>query len=848
MEGSSQAQREISPPIFPHNNGNLKFFFFSFTPLGAGPGLPSPLHLIKHLSARNQRAARCMPELRSGRTSSVRPGSSRNLLTRSSSPAGSQRNGIVMGQLQQQPDPMSQQMSHRRTSPTNDVPLGCDSWHREARPLNGGAGRRQLSITGSEKRSARQRWLDQRYRLWTGDANNAEVGLLTAVFGINRSSPLRDRSHLIHPDSVFHTACVYISVGMCLYLAIVVQVEVAFLWDVDLCGEGLPTETWDIIVDLWFILEILLTFVTGVYADGCYYDDMRTVAVKYIGSGGFFFDLLTSVPETLIEIGLRSTHCVGDHMEGDEADRINLLKILQLMRPVRVIRVLRAIRVARLLKSNQHSAYATIFLDRLHIPIYVSRLFGAMMWILFIIHTGTCLFWFCKVTTNSKELVDDFLAYYDLDCSRMDPLQKLLHSYIVAWYYVNTIFTTVGFGDVLPENQIERIVSVFLMHIGVLVFGYLLSEVQDIASDALSAKRERSKLLTRIRRFLQEYDISNELSQRVTQWVEFSHQVQCRHNLQEEVMDSVPPLLQRMLLSRLHRGMLNSVLFLQQIPMAFRSQCLVDLFSRMKPAAYPKYTNIGDSRGSVADALLFITHGQCSVEFENNIVSTLRPGDHFGEHSLLIPHHWSTSHGVPVNFICLTFVETMVLTRLDFDRTAESFPEKVQRKVDEVRRETKEHQIRLKSALVSHAASTILNLSRWHVLSEKMHVLFVKHADFPGPSKFRKDAVLSPHDSLVTAAWRAHFILSGKYEIGEKDDEQEQNRACLRENSPLANDDALLSSCNSMGTADICTLLVGLTKDVKALRSELAELRGNTFEIELVNTEDSSVSGAQDQK
>ena len=794
-----------------------------------------------------------MPEVRQGRISSVRSGSSRNLHTRSSSKvaeasAGSQRNGIDMGQLEQQTHPMSLQMSYRQTSPTNDVPLGCDSWHRESRPLNGGAGKRQLSITGSEKRSLRQRWLDQRYRLWGRDAGNAEGGMLTAVFGINRSSPLRDRSHLIHPDSVFHTVCVYISVVMCLYLAIVVQVEVAFLWDVGLCGQGLPTESWDIVVDMWFIFEILLTFVTGVHADGCYYDDMRTVAAKYIGSGGFFFDLLTSVPETLIETGLRNTHCVGDRMQGDEADRINLLKILQLMRPMRVIRVLRAIRVAKLLKSNQHSAYATIFLDRLHIPIYVSRLSGAMMWILLMIHTGTCLFWFCKVMTNSKESVDDFLAYHDLDSSLMDPLQKLLHSYIVAWYYVNTIFTTVGFGDVLPENQIERIVSVFLMHVGVLIFGYLLSEVQDIASDALSAKRERSKLLTRIRRFLQEYDISKDLSQRVTEWVEFSHQVQSRHNLQEEVMDSVPPLLHRMLLARLHRGMLNSVPFLQQIPMAFRSQCLVDLFSRMKPAAYPKFTNIGDSRGSLADALLFITHGQCRVEFGNNIVSTLRPGDHFGEHSLLIPQVWSTSHGVPVNFICLTFVETMILTRLDFDRTVASFPEKIRRKVDEVRRETKEHQIRLKAALVSHAASTILNLSRWHVMSEKMHVLFVKHADFPGPSKFRKDAVLSPHDSLVTAAWRAHFAVSGKFEIGEKDDEQQQNRSCLRENFPLANDEALLSSCNSMGTADMCTLLMGLAKDVKALRSELAELRGNTFEIELVNTEDSSVSGAQDQK
>jgi len=37
--------------------------------------------------------------------------------------------------------------------------------------------------------------------------------------------------------------------------------------------------------------------------------------------------------------------------------------------------------------------------------------------------------------------------------------------YLISCYLVNTIFTTVGFGDVIPANQSERIFYIILMHV-----------------------------------------------------------------------------------------------------------------------------------------------------------------------------------------------------------------------------------------------------------------------------------------------------------------------------------------------------------------------------------------------
>jgi hypothetical protein len=52
-----------------------------------------------------------------------------------------------------------------------------------------------------------------------------------------------------------------------------------------------------------------------------------------------------------------------------------------------------------------------------------------------------------------------------------------MNKYVLATYFINTIFSTVGFGDIAPRNVAERLYSIFCMYCGTLVFGTLLSEV-----------------------------------------------------------------------------------------------------------------------------------------------------------------------------------------------------------------------------------------------------------------------------------------------------------------------------------------------------------------------------------
>lgn len=87
--------------------------------------------------------------------------------------------------------------------------------------------------------------------------------------------------------------------------------------------------------------------------------------------------------------------------------------------------------------------------------------------------------WFVKVLSSTLEQVDDFLSSMALDADIKTASGKV-EIYVLCTYFVTTVFSTVGFGDVHALNMAERLVYIVLMLYGVLVFGDLLSELAEL--------------------------------------------------------------------------------------------------------------------------------------------------------------------------------------------------------------------------------------------------------------------------------------------------------------------------------------------------------------------------------
>ena len=54
--------------------------------------------------------------------------------------------------------------------------------------------------------------------------------------------------------------------------------------------------------------------------------------------------------------------------------------------------------------------------------------------------------------------------------------------YFVSFYYTITTMTTVGYGDVVGTNTLERLVSIINEVVGVIVFSIIMSKLANITS------------------------------------------------------------------------------------------------------------------------------------------------------------------------------------------------------------------------------------------------------------------------------------------------------------------------------------------------------------------------------
>jgi hypothetical protein len=124
--------------------------------------------------------------------------------------------------------------------------------------------------------------------------------------------------------------------------------------------------------------------------------------------------------------------------------------------------------------------------------------------------------------------------------------------------------------------------------------------------------------------------------------------------------------------------------------------------------------------GAVADRLIVINVGVVNVEMETHLVSTLVQGDYFGEWSLLLPLDWSTSSGVPCQFVTASNVEGLYLTRDDFQQVIDLYPEDLQHEIADMQHRTWKYVKHIRAQIWGLSKARSLNKTRWWCLMDKV--------------------------------------------------------------------------------------------------------------------------------
>ncbi|XP_072229017.1 voltage-gated inwardly rectifying potassium channel KCNH6 [Leuresthes tenuis] len=390
-----------------------------------------------------------------------------------------------------------------------------------------------------------------------------------------------------------------------LYTAVFTPYSAAFLLDEhgDLrqrsCGYTCnPLNVADLMVDVLFIADIVINLRTT-YVDQN--DEVITqpsrIAKHYI-KGWFPIDLLAAIPFDLLIFSSGS-----DEM----ATLTSLLKTARLLRLVRVAR-----------KLDRYSEYGAAVLFLLMCTFVLIAHWLACIWyaIGFVERPYTETGWLDNLAEQLGK------SYNDSDSSSGPSVKD---KYVTALYFTLSSLTSVGFGNVSPNTNSEKIFSICVMVIGSLMYASIFGNVSAIIQRLYSGTTRYHTQMLRVKEFIRFHQIPGSLRQRLEEY--FQHAWSYTNGIDmNAVLKGFPESLQADICLHLNRSLLQNC-------EAFRGgsqACLRALAMRIRTVHAPPADTL-ISYGDILDSLFFISRGSIQVMRDDVVVAILGKNDIFGE-------------------------------------------------------------------------------------------------------------------------------------------------------------------------------------------------------------------------
>uniref|UniRef100_A0A182PA07 Kinesin motor domain-containing protein n=1 Tax=Anopheles epiroticus TaxID=199890 RepID=A0A182PA07_9DIPT len=355
-----------------------------------------------------------------------------------------------------------------------------------------------------------------------------------------------------------------------------------------------PTE-----VDVTFVVDILINFrTTFVNGQDEVVSHPGRIAVHYL-SGWFLIDLVAAIPFDLLLVGSDT-----DELGLDKDETTTLIGLLK------TARLLRLVRVAR--KIDRYSEYGAAVLVLL------------MATFALIAHWLACI-WYAignaeRPLLKGKigwldALAQDTEEYYFPNNTGGGPSVK--SRYVTALYFTFTSLTSVGFGNVAPNTDTEKIFTICVMLVGSLMYASIFGNVSAIIQRLYSGTARYHTQMLRVREFIRFHQIPNPLRQRLEEY--FQHAWTYTNGIDmNSVLKGFPECLQADICLHLNRNLLNNCSAFE----AASPGCLRALSLKFKTTHAPP-GDILVHKGDVLTYLYFIARGSIEILKDDVVMAIL---------------------------------------------------------------------------------------------------------------------------------------------------------------------------------------------------------------------------------
>jgi voltage-gated potassium channel len=237
-------------------------------------------------------------------------------------------------------------------------------------------------------------------------------------------------------------------------------------------------------------------------------------------------------------------------------------------------------------------------------------------------------------------------------------------NYIDAIYWCITTITTVGYGDISPVSDLQKILTMIAMFLGVAVYGFVIGNVASLLSNIDRTKASFLKQMEDINSYLSYKSVPKRLKHKVHNYYQYIW-----HNrmvkTEKGLLSNLPDSLKTEILLNIHRQLIEKVPFFKNTDKDF----LGELVLQLKPTVFLPCDYVF-KKGDVGNCMYFIGQGSVNVisENESTILATLKEGDYLGEIALI--KKVTRTRSVKANDYCFLYA----LEKKNFDTLLEKYP------------------------------------------------------------------------------------------------------------------------------------------------------------------------------
>ncbi|ACO61458.1 voltage-gated ion channel superfamily [Micromonas commoda] len=440
---------------------------------------------------------------------------------------------------------------------------------------------------------------------------------------------------LVHPLSTFMRRWDMLTMWLLLYTAIWTPFEVAFVEEKRLS----PMYFVNMVINLAFFTDMILNF------NLMYFDekllkmisDRKLIAKRYL-RGFFIIDFISILPYDDITLAT-----------GSKAN----LKILRIVRIVRLAKLLRILRSSRIFARFENSM--TINYGALKLVKFV-------VGTLFIAHWMACLWHLVKVVEQSRcNWVTDYYfgecLYNDADNNDEHVTARSL--YFTALYLSTMTISTVGYGDVTPQTEPERVFLTVGMLVGASVYAYIVGSICSVIASMNYRETEFQELMDRLNLFIKEAKIDTDLAGRLRAFFRYRRKVTNQISW-GELLDLMSPSMRQEVATQINTAWLIKVEIFHGIP----EQVAIELSFNFVLETFPPEEHIIGERDE--STKLFVL--KSGVVMCKGRVRTIGDNACFGEDML-----WRTMQR-GYKAVSLTFCDCFTLKKDTMERVMDNFP------------------------------------------------------------------------------------------------------------------------------------------------------------------------------